>query len=304
MRNTILCLLTLCFALQQAKAQRSLITLDVPEMDTLVLSPYSTIDTNGGYEISGLVKSRNYDNVYWAINDSGDPARVVPFNRNGELIKYVGNPNSKGMFIGGAINSDWEDIAIDDQGFLYISDFGNNCNCRKDLVFYKIIENGPTMLRTQVFEKIFVRYPDQKVFPAPADNRNFDSEGVFWLNGKLYVFSKHRSDSYTKLYRLDKVRKGQVNTLKQIGYFDSKGMVTAADVSADGNRLAVLTYTGVWLFEAQKKGDFFNGKIWYRPIRATQVEAIAFDGPDTLIIVDEKGGLMYEVKQSDLKNIR
>lgn len=283
--------------------QNKIISVNLPKVDTLILEAYSEIDTVGGYEISGFVKSRTYDNIFWGVNDSGDPPRVVPFRRDGALIKNYRGQKINGHFIGGAMNSDWEDITIDNDGFLYISDLGNNCNCRRDLVFYKIIENDPTAARTHVFEKVFVRYPDQNQFPAPRDNFNFDSEGVFWANGKMYVFSKHRSDTRTKLYRLDKIKSGKVNVLKQIGTFDIQGMVTAADASVDGKRIAVLTYGAVWVFEAQKKGDYLNGSVWYRPVKATQIESICFDG-NNLIVIDEVGGKMYEVGLEDLVKVK
>ena len=36
------------------------------------------------------------------------------------------------------LNVDWEDIALSDQGILYIGDIGNNFNWRKDLGIYRI----------------------------------------------------------------------------------------------------------------------------------------------------------------------
>lgn len=285
-------------------AQTDILRVNLPKVDTLVLTPSNIIDSDGGEEISGFVKSRYYKDIFWGINDSGDPARVVAFKKDGSLVKNYKNQKVTGLYVGGAINADWEDITIDNDGFLYICDVGNNCNCRRDLVIYKIIENDPQQARGHVFEKIFVKYPDQTQFPAPQDNFNFDAEGVFWANEQLFIFSKNRSNSLTTLYSLKKPKADKVNTLKAVATFDIGGMVTGADASADGTEVAVLTYTGIWIFKAKKKGDYFNGDIWYRPIKATQVESICFDGNNSLIIIDELGGKIFEVDRSDLVKVK
>ena len=80
----------------------------------------------------------------------------------------------------------------------------------------------------------------------------------------------------------------KINPITRIGTFEIDGMVTAADASIDGNKLAVLTYDNVWLFEVEDDDDFFNGKISWLAIKAKQCEAICFDDEDTLIITNEQ----------------
>ncbi len=63
-------------------------------------------------------------------------------------------------------------------------------------------------------------------------------------------------------------------------------------------KLVVLTYNNVWLFEAEN-GDYFNGKISWLPIKAKQCEAICFDDDDTLIITNEQMEL-FELSISEL----
>ena len=78
----------------------------------------------------------------------------------------------------------------------------------------------------------------------------------------------------------------KINPITRIGTFEIGGMVTAADASIDGTKLAVLTYNNIWVFEAED-GDYFNGKISWLPINANQSEAVCFDGDD-LIITSEQ----------------
>ncbi len=79
----------------------------------------------------------------------------------------------------------------------------------------------------------------------PSKVKNFDAEAIFWAKGKIYILTKHRSDNFTKLYRLDYMDPLKKNPLTLIGSFDIKGQITSADASSDGNRLVVLTYNGV-----------------------------------------------------------
>ena len=45
------------------------------------------------------------------------------------------------------------------------------------------------------------RYPDLP-YPPPEHRRNYDSESLFWTGGQLYLLTKHRSDTKTRLWRL------------------------------------------------------------------------------------------------------
>ena len=147
-------------------------------------------------ESSGLVKSRQYENVYWTHNDSGDIPRFFALAANGDLIAEYR--------VTGAAAKDWEDIALDDDGHLYLADVGNNDNDRTNLRIFVVDEPDPTQGSGTVptLRTLHFRYADQTTL---GDRRkmNFDCEAVFWRAGDLYLFTKHRSDHFTKLYRLD-----------------------------------------------------------------------------------------------------
>lgn len=263
------------------------IKVKLPAADTLDLQPYASFDFNDINESSAIVKSRVWDDVYWTLNDSGCNNRIFPFNRNGELYRAEWyKKKDGGIFIGNAINIDWEEMAVDNNGNLYICDTGNNFNARKDLAIHVVKDPHPYATgNTTAFQTIKFYYPEQKEFPA--DPNNFDCEAVFWAKDKLYLLTKHRADTQTNLYRFDSMDQLKINPLTKIGTFEIDGSVTAADASSDGTRLAVLTYNNVWLFEAEN-GDYFNGKISWVPIKGRQCEAICFDNEDTLIITNEQ----------------
>lgn len=290
------------FAAAAAEVHPDSTAPELPDIPPVPLHPYGHIRFAPIKEASGLVKSRMWDNVFWTHNDSGDEPRIFPITRRGQIIKPDWMENYSGIRISDAVNVDWETITTDDQGNLYIGDVGNNSNTRRDLKFYMIREPYPAeTVTTSVVSEIRFVYPDQDTIPP--QKLNFDAEATFWKDGYLYLFTKHRSDLFTKLYRLKAADTQKIITATLLGKFNIRGQVSGADLSQDGRKLAVLTDNAIWLFEIPETSDnFFNGKISWLPIQAKQCEAICFD-EDLLIILNEQREL-FKVKVTDLTVIR
>ena len=268
------------------------------------------LDATAINEMSGMVKSRRYKDVYWVHNDSGDMARLFALTGNGRIIvpeylrRYYGNepgPDSKpwpGLVIELAANIDWEDIAIDDDA-IYIADMGNNGNSRRDLGIYVIEEPNPReTARTRSLKFIPVRYPDQVRFPGRQ--WHYDCEALFVFEGKLYFLTKNRQpgqmarfEKGTALYRLDSERTDEVNLLTRVQEDARPFVVTGADTSPDGQWLAVLCYTELWLFPRPAKGDrWLSGKARRLPLDVNftgQAEAITWRDAHSLLIGNEEG---------------
>ncbi len=278
------------------------VEITLPEKKAVDLHPYATMDFPAINEASGLVKSRQWKDVYWTHNDSGDESRIFPIKADGHIIRPLWMKDYAGIKIPDAVNVDWECIAADDAGNLYIGDIGNNSNTRRDLCIYVVEEPYPfETVITSISKKISFYYPDQK--SNPPKEKNFDAEAMFWKNGKLYILTKHRSDSYTKLYRLDSIKPFEKNPAKLIGRFNIHGQVSGADISPDGMKLVILTFGSIWLFKVGKKSDdFFNGEISWLPIKAEHIEAVCLDGP-AIIIASERGKL-YKLYENDLTMLR
>ncbi len=247
-------------------------------------SPTAIFDSRDIDESSGIVMSRQYPGIFWTHNDSGDLPRLFAVRANGQLVAQVR--------IKGAKNIDWEDIANDDQGRLYICDIGNNMNRRRELTIYVIKEPNPfTKTSALVTKQTNYRYPDQQRFPD-LEKFNFDAEACFWGSGSLYILTKHRSDPHTQLYRLNLFSRESPQTPTLIAEYDIGGMVTGADLSPDGRRLAVLTYKKIHLFDKPNDHDnYLAGRHKEINIKFGQAEGICFDG-QTLMITNEKGQLL------------
>jgi len=248
-------------------------------------------------EPSGLVRSRQYPDVFWTHNDSGGAPEIFATSSSGTLL---------GRFlIADADARDWEAITADRSGHLYIGDIGNNANMRKDLAVYKIhepnVETGPTHENLTVLAKFPFFYPEQKAFPE-FGQRNFDSEALFWAThpetgqGTLYLLTKHRSDQRTALYRFEDLSSNQPQGLTKIGEthldgLEGAALVTGVAISEDERIIAVLNYSNIYLFERPPVGDNYlahhRHTIRLKPRLARQAEAIAWDG-SALIFTNEQ----------------
>lgn len=227
-------------------------------------------------ESSGLVKSRRLDGVFWTHNDSGDRPRIFAVGGEGQDLGAVE--------IRGARNVDWEDLAIDDAGFLYLCDIGDNRGRRRDLVIYKIPEVDPRRVgETTVTARFPFHYPDR----PPTD-----AEACFYTGGALYLMTKERVNNGTSLYRLDLSRPEEDQRALFVGRAEIETLVTGADVTPDGALLAVLSYTFVDLYRKPADGENYlagpHRRFW---LYFGQAEGIAWDGTD-LLISNEEGNLL------------
>ena len=231
---------------------------------------------------------------FWMVNDSGNKSRLYEVGTKGKIQKEI-NVDAK--------NHDWEDLTTDDDGNIYIGDFGNNANDRKDL---RILKLNKKDLKDKTADpvKISFYYPGQDKFPPKKGKRHFDCEAFFYLDNHLYLFTKSRvkdSPGLTNLYKLP-AEKGE-HEAEFIGSFntcDDEGCwVTSADINRDKNKIVLLTETGVFLFSDFKTDNFFEAKLqFYAFSSRTQKESVVFKNDSTLYIADEAsgktGGYIYE----------
>lgn len=234
-------------------------------------------------ECSGLEHSRKYPGVFWVHNDSGDEARLFALDARANLLCEVG--------LDGARNVDWEDIATDDAGQLFIGDFGNNRNRRRDLVVYVVDEPDPATavdgkLRIPVKRRLPFRYAEQRAFPD-STQLNFDCEAMYWRDGSLFLLTKHRSDLRTALYRLDPDDTRE-QVVERLADAEVQSPVTAAALSPDGSLLAVLSYQYILLFDRSAAApNDLAGPMRRVVIEGRQCEALCFDG-DRILFTNEQ----------------
>jgi hypothetical protein len=200
--------------------------------------------------------------------------------------------------ISNATNVDWEDLATDSQKRIYIGDFGNNNNNRKDLVVYRIPDPESFTENEVIAETIRFNLEDQTDFPPAANARNFDIEAMFWKQDSLFMFTKDRSNpitGYTKMYVIPALPGEHTARLKSTFYLGStnaSARVTAADLHLESEKMVLLVRERLVIFSDYPGNRFFEGRITEFPFKVLpgQAEAIVFSDPFTLFMTEEGGG--------------
>ncbi len=222
----------------------------------------------------------------WLIEDGGNDDKIYQVDLEGNILKSFEVKNAK--------NKDWEDLAHDPSGQVYIADLGNNSQKRTDLFIYKIpdprLEGGDKIDA----EKIRVKYPAGK---SGDEDQAYDSEAIFYKDGFLFIITKDRERPFTGKALIFKVpaKKGDYTAIL-VGSFTpcrERGLceVTAADISPDGRRIALLGYGTLWIFTDFQTDDFTKGKQTTINLGATtQLESVGFLNNTTLLLSDEELG--------------
>ncbi len=251
-------------------------------------------------ESSGLIF---FNGLLWSFNDSGGENKLYGFNTKGEIIKEIEIANS--------FNVDWEDIAQDDE-FIYIGDFGNNNGIRKDLKIYVIDKKNIDNEIKQSIDAFEIQFSftDQKKFDFLPQMTPYDCEAIIGFKGDLFVFTKDWSNETTAVYSIP-AKKGNYAP-SPLEKFNINGLVTGADISPNGLKLALSGYKDfkpfVWIFSGITKQSFFSGDKTFldlSTIYGAQTEGICFKGNDSLLISCERTlQFNQQVFLIDLKQVK
>ncbi len=292
MKSTAL-VFTAILLLASCQKQETLLT-ETPgfSLEEIAALP-AVLTESSGLEMTG-------DDLFWSFNDKNGQAELYGFSASGELKTTLAIPN--------ASNKDWEDMAQDEPGNLYVGDFGNNENDRQNLKIYKLPppETGQSNI-SGTAEKIEFSYPDQTAFPPPESGWHFDTEAMFAYGGWLYLLTKDRSKPFagkTRLYRLPDAP-GTHEAEFLVEFFtdksEVKGQITSADISPDGSVLALLSNEMLYIFRDFSGNDFFSGTPERNelPLKR-QMEGVVFLDNCMLYLTNEaKSGepaMLYRVK--------
>ncbi|WP_107037474.1 T9SS type A sorting domain-containing protein [Brumimicrobium mesophilum] len=215
MKKTLLLLVSHLFLSSLfAQTATDLIDLETPKLD----------------ESSGLLF---YNNKVITFNDSEGEAELYEIDINSGNI-------SRTIIINNAINTDWEDIAQDND-FIYIGDFGNNTGDRTDLKIYKISKTDyDDASNTADAEIINFSYADQTDFTINATT-NFDAEGLISIGNNLIIFSKNWGDNMVKAYSIPKTI-GTHSAILESTY-DVNGLISGAEISSDEKTIFLTGYS-------------------------------------------------------------
>lgn len=223
----------------------------------------ATLEDRRVDESSGIVASRRNPGIYWTHNDSGDGPFVYAFDRAGR---------KRGTWrVEGAKARDWEDIAAGpgpeaSRTYLYAGDVGDNDEERDFVIVYRFPEPEVTDAdaasmhdsprATAAAEAIRIKYPDGAhnceallVHPATGDlyvvTKDTDSAGVYKLSAP---FDSSNVNTFAR-----------VAVLRGPGFFGT--LVTGADISPDGRRVALCDYASGYELTLPEGSKSFDD-IW------------------------------------------
>ena len=258
---------------------------DAYRLELMARLPHQVIES------SGLEQSD--DGNFWTMGDGGNGSVLFKSDTAGRLLGKLFVPQFE--------NLDWEALARDSLGNLYIGDFGNNRNVRKNLRIIKVREQHPEQATLIEF-----RYPDQHLFPPPKKERSFDCEAFFWHQGYLYLFTKDRGrHRHTRIYRIPD-QPGRYEA-EPAGRIKLRSMITGADISPDGKLVALLGYGMVYLIETSSEGALLQpeNRHYCLPVRNTgQAEGLLFLNNTDLLFTNEAGWIYRAAHISPGKRAR
>ncbi len=261
------------------------------------LSPFHSFDMHEDLkESSGLIYR---DGDLWTHNDSRDNTlfRIDP--ANGEITDRI--------LLAGVVNTDWEDIA-QDSDYIYIGDIGNNSGSRKDLHILRIARSSLNKARPEI-ETISFSFEDQDNFIPRSLATDFDCEAMIVHRGQIFLFTKEWINAGSSVYKLPAIPGHHV--ARKVSHKQIEGLITGADISADGNTIILCGYTSVMypfiyiLKDPLEKGfeadDLFGGtrRRINLSLPSHQVEGIAIKSADEIFISNEylKLGSWIEIPQ-------
>ncbi len=169
----------------------------------------------------------------------------------------------------GAVLEDWEDIAADDKGNLFLGDIGNNDAKRPSIAVHQLTEPDTKDASglARVSRTWTLRYPQTP----------FDSESLFVWGESGYLISKVFKDERADIYRFSLTNAAPFQTLEVVAEVKIDSPVTGADISRDGNLLGIVAKNGAYVFRID--GDVTraaNGKPFQTKFKHEHIEGCAF----------------------------
>lgn len=254
-------------------------------------------------EVSGLAVSQRQENVYWLLNDGGNGDYIYAINEKGKTLAKAK--------IKGLKNRDWEDMAsfkLDGKPYLLIAEVGDNSAKHNSYRLHFIKEPKAKHFDDKELEL----KPSWSIeFTYEDGPRDCEAVAVDSLTNQIILMSKR--DKTPRIYTLPLVKKPKqksfvaqfagklkhpLKTSSQsfisLRFFDYNGMPTAMDISQDGSKAVVLTYTHLFYFEHSKPSNSKFGLFEVTPVKfkypeMPQAEAVSFDASgENILITTEK----------------
>ena len=268
-----------------------------PYREPVLLCRFQDIRIN---ESSGLAASARTDDYFFTHNDSGDGPRVYAVNRQGATLAT--------FTVKGAESMDWEDMARgpgeEGKPALYLADIGDNLAQRPLVSLYRVREPQVDVRQTGVSAETetATRY-DLEYEDGPHDA---EALLVHPATGQCFLVTKSPVGSalYTaaaplrvgirnRLRKVAEVKLAPVSRRSgSLGDVVLRRLITGGDISPDGRRVVLRTYTDAYEWKVERKdvAGAFRGEPAVVPVPAAPGgEAIAYDRRGRSLLASTEG---------------
>lgn len=262
-----------------------------------------SLDTTMLSEASGIAASRTVPDRLYLNNDSGDGPYFY-------LMDVYGAATTR-VAVRDFAPRDIEDIAMGPCAgaatCIWLGDIGDNAKARDTVTFVGVIEEQTFAAEVAPAVTLTVRYPD-----GAHDAEAF----AFHPNGDLYLLTKTydtaaRSSRAAGIYRLSAAALASAGeaplTFEPVGTIDLPSLIpgafmnqvaTAMDISADGKRVAILTYRNV----LEWNEDLADGIDATRDLRAGEDYTLSPIGmllqAEAIGYLAEQDGVIYTTERT------
>lgn len=236
-------------------------------------------------EVSGMIYHEPTQKL-WMLQDKGNPSELYVYSIDGTFENTVKVNNQE--------NTDWEDLSQDTKGNIYIGNFGNNDNKRKDLRILKVDGANLTSNSINTSQETTFYYEDQTDFPPNKSNLFYDCEAFIATDEAFYLFTKNRSKEFNGTFFVYKIpnqsgnfKAKKIATLESCNQYKSCA-ITGAAMNKSGNKIALLTHDKVLIIPFENHASFSQENITVKELgHNSQKEAITFKGDKQLFMADE-----------------
>ena len=255
-------------------------------------------------ENSGLARSVAQPGIIFTINDSGNEPLLFALDTTGA---------DRGVWrIRGARNTDWESVSVGPCGApgragpnecVYIGDTGDNDAARRDRTIYRVVEpkaeaagfDGSLEAQPLVYRYADGAHDVEAMYVAP--------NGSVFLITKRQLRGSNRERRPALVFEVPASAWRSASTPVVAALVDSlsivpgsapRRMITDAALSHDGRRLAVRTYTQIFVFVTDSATgrvvrDVAPGVCNLAPLGRSQGEGVTWYGDRDRLIVSSEG---------------
>ncbi|MBV7269524.1 SdiA-regulated domain-containing protein [Winogradskyella luteola] len=231
-------------------------------------------DINNSIDEASAAEITTQSDLIWTIQDSGNDSELYALNTNGNIVRDIAITN--------ASNIDWEDLTSDNEGNIYIGDFGNNNEKRKLFRILKIKHQdlNKSRVKAEIIE-----------FTLPKKQDSKDFEAFFFFKNSFYIISKENK-KFIVLKVPNEIGRHEAIIRSDYNLDGKNNKITSADISNDGKVVVLLNHDKLWKLSNFEDDDFFSGNIEALSFgHNSQKEGVGFKNDSIVYLTDERNGV-------------